>query len=88
MITKTVSTSMRIAISCAQLCSKTTVVLKNQEVIDIERENKKREKPNEATSVENKNKNHHSFLEMSPIQQEVPLLHKVGGHAYELDNSF
>ena len=43
MITKTVSTSMRIAISCAQLCSKTlTVVLKNQEVIDIERENKKK----------------------------------------------
>ena len=37
----------------------------------------------EVKLVENINKNLQSFLEISPVQKEVLLSHKVQGHAYE-----
>ena len=38
--------------------------------------------------VENINKNLQSFLEISPMQKEVLLSHKLRDHAYEYQNPF
>ena len=37
----------------------------------------------EVKLVENMSKNPESFLEISPVQKEVPLSHKLQDHAYE-----
>ena len=37
----------------------------------------------EVKPVKNINKNLQSFLEISPVQKEVPLSHKLQDHAYE-----
>ena len=37
----------------------------------------------EVKPVENISKNLHSFLEISPVQKEVLLSHKLQDHAYE-----
>ena len=42
----------------------------------------------EVKPVENINKNLQSFLEMSPVQKEVLLSHKLRDHAYEYQNPF
>ena len=42
----------------------------------------------EVKPVENINKNLQSFLEISPIQKEVLLSHKLPDHAYEYWNPF
>ena len=42
----------------------------------------------EVKPVENINKNLQSFLEISPMQKEVLLSHKLRDHAYECLNSF
>ena len=42
----------------------------------------------EVKPVENINKNLQSFLEISPVQKEVLLSHKLRDHAYEYQNPF
>ena len=42
----------------------------------------------EVKPVENINKNLQSFLEISPVQKEVLLSHKLRDHAYEHQNPF
>ena len=42
----------------------------------------------EVKPVENINKNLQSFLEISPVQKEVLLSHKLQDHAYEYQNPF
>ena len=42
----------------------------------------------EVKPVENINKNLKSFLEISPVQKEVLLSHKLRDHAYEYQNPF
>ena len=42
----------------------------------------------EVKPVENIKKNLQSFLEISPIQKEVVLSHKLEDHAYEYKNPF
>ena len=42
----------------------------------------------EVKQVENINKNLQSFLEISPVQKEVFLSHKLRDHAYEYKNPF
>ena len=42
----------------------------------------------ELKPVENINKNMQSFLEISPMQKEVLLSHKLRDHAYEYQNPF
>ena len=42
----------------------------------------------EVKPVENINKNLQSFLEISPMQKEVLLSHKLRDHAYEYQNPF
>ena len=42
----------------------------------------------EVKPVENINKNLRSVLEISPVQKEVLLLHKLRDHAYEYQNAF
>ena len=42
----------------------------------------------EVKPVENINKNLQSFLEISPVQKEVLLSHKLQDHAYEYYNPF
>ena len=42
----------------------------------------------EVKSVKNINKNLQRFLEISPVQKEVLLSHKLQGHAYEYQNLF
>ena len=42
----------------------------------------------EVKPVKNINKNRQSFLEISPVQEEVLLSHKLRDHAYEYQNSF
>ena len=42
----------------------------------------------EVKSVENISKNLQSFLEISPVQKEVLLSHKLRDHAYEYQNPF
>ena len=43
---------------------------------------------NEVELVENIKKNSESFLEISPMQKEVPPSHKLQGHACEQQNPF
>ena len=43
---------------------------------------------NEIKPVENISKNLQSFLEISPVQKEVLLSHKLRDHAYEYQNPF
>ena len=57
-----------------KLCTK----LKN--VID---RGKRSKALSEVKPVENINKNLQSFLEVRPVQKEVPLLYKLRDHAYE-----
>ena len=42
----------------------------------------------EVKPVENINENLQSFLEISPVQKEVLLSHKLRDHAYEYQNPF
>ena len=42
----------------------------------------------EVKPVENISKNLQSFLEISPVQKEVLLSHKLRDHAYEYQNPF
>ena len=42
----------------------------------------------EVKPIENINKNLQSFLEISPMQKEVLLSHKLRDHAYEYQNPF
>ena len=42
----------------------------------------------EVKPVENVSKNLQSFLEISPVQKEVLLSHKLRDHAYEYQNPF
>ena len=42
----------------------------------------------EVKPVKNINKNMQSFLELSPMQKEVRLSHKLQGHAYGYQNTF
>ena len=42
----------------------------------------------EVKLVENISKNLQSFLEISPVQKEVLLSHKLRDHAYEYQNPF
>ena len=42
----------------------------------------------EVKPVENINKNLQSFLEVSPVQKEVFLSHKLRDHPYEYQNPF
>ena len=42
----------------------------------------------EVKPVENINKNLQSFLEISPVQKEVLLSHRLRDHAYEYQNPF
>ena len=42
--------------------------------------------PNEVKPVDNKNKNLQQFLNISPVQKEVPPSHKLHDHAYKQQN--
>ena len=42
--------------------------------------------PNEVKPVDNKNKNLQQFLNISPVQKEVPPSHKLQDHAYKQQN--
>ena len=53
----------------------------------IDRE-KRRKTLSEVKPVENINKNLQSFLEISPVQKEVLLSHKLREHAYEYYTPF
>ena len=44
--------------------------------------------PSKVKPVENINKNLQSFLEISPVQEEVLLSHKLRDYAYEYQNPF
>ena len=44
---------------------------------------KRRKRLSEVKLVENINKNPQSFLEISPVQKEALLSHKLQDHAYE-----
>ena len=58
---------------------------KTKKVIDRARRSKTL---SEVNSVENISKNLQSFPEITPVQEEVLLLHKLGDHAYEYQNPF
>ena len=59
--------------------------IKLKKVID----RRKRSKTlSEVKQVKNINKNMQSFLEISPVQKEVLLSHKLQDHAYEYQNPF
>ena len=49
---------------------------------------KKSKTMSEVKPAENINKNLQSFLEISPVQKEVLLSHKLRDHAYEYQNLF
>ena len=49
---------------------------------------KKSKTLSEVKPVENISKNLQSFLEISPVQKEVLLSHKLRDHAYEYQNPF
>ena len=49
---------------------------------------KRSKRLSEVKPVENINKNLQSFLEISPMQKEVLLSHKLRDHAYEYQNLF
>ena len=49
---------------------------------------KKSKTLSEVKPVENISKNLQSFLEISPVQKEVLLSHKLQDHAYEYQNPF
>ena len=53
-----------------------------------DRYRKKKKTLSEVKPVENINKNLQSFLEISPVQKEVLLSHKLKDHAYEYQNPF
>ena len=54
--------------------------IKTKKVID---RGKRSKTLSEVKPVENINKNLQSFLEISPVQKEVLLSHKLQDHAYE-----
>ena len=50
---------------------------------EFDRSRKKSKILSEVKPVENISKNLKSFLEIRPVQKEVPLSHKLQDHAYE-----
>ena len=55
---------------------------------EIESKTKRSKARSEVKPVENISKNLQSFLEISPVQKEVLISHKLQDHAYEYQNPF
>ena len=62
-----------------KLCTKTNKVILRE---------KRSKTLSEVKPVENISKNLQSFLEISPVQKEVLLKHKLRDHAYQYQNPF